>query len=348
MMKVLLYAEGLRWIGHSGIARALQHQEIALNAAQVRYTKKLNDTFEVVHVNTYFLNSWWHIRQWKKRGIPIVFHAHSTEQDFRNSFRFSNLLAPLFRRWIIYRYNQGAVVITPTTYAKELLIAAGVRNKIHVISNGIDLDFFQKESEMRARFREKYEFGEDEKIVMSVGLYIERKGILDFVSLAERMPEYTFIWFGSLNLWEVPRKIKKAVQKKLPNLIFAGYVDPIDLRDAYAGADLFFFPTYEETEGIVLLEAMAMEQQVLIRDIPIYEVFENRKDLYKGSNNDEFEKLIHAILKNELPSLTDQGKQQAEAREIKKIGSQLKAVYQEVQKMGNPPTSPPLDKKPIK
>ena len=34
-------------------------------------------------------------------------------EDFRNSFLGSNLLAPLFKRWLILCYRQGDVVITP-------------------------------------------------------------------------------------------------------------------------------------------------------------------------------------------------------------------------------------------
>lgn len=41
---------------------------------------------------------------------------------------------------------------------------------------------------------------------MGVGLYIERKGILDFVELAKRLPEYKFIWFGYSSLAYSPKK----------------------------------------------------------------------------------------------------------------------------------------------
>ena len=41
---------------------------------------------------------------------------------------------------------------------------------------------------------------------MGLGLYLERKGILDFVSMARRMPEYKFIWFGYSPLTFSPRK----------------------------------------------------------------------------------------------------------------------------------------------
>ena len=35
-------------------------------------------------------------------------------------------------------------------------------------------------------------------------------------------------------------------------------------------ADAFFFPSREETEGIVVLEALASHQDVVVRDIPVY------------------------------------------------------------------------------
>lgn len=36
------------------------------------------------------------------------------------------------------------------------------------------------------------------------------------------------------------------------------------------GADAFFFPSREETEGIVVLEALASRQHLVLRDIPVY------------------------------------------------------------------------------
>lgn len=83
---------------------------------------------------------------------------------------------------------------------------------------------------------------------------IRRKGILDFLKLAKMMPETTFIWFGGGNDSLVTQEVKEAVKKKSENVIFAGYVEAEELRNAYCGADAFAFFSYEETEGIVVLE----------------------------------------------------------------------------------------------
>lgn len=59
--------------------------------------------------------------------------------------------------------------------------------------------------------------------------------------------------------------------EKPENVIFAGFMPPVILRDAYCGADAFAFFSYEETEGIVVLEALSCEIPVIVRDIPVYE-----------------------------------------------------------------------------
>lgn len=327
-MNVLLYSEGMKWISKSGLGRAIEHQKTALKSAGVTFTTDVNEKVDVVHINTYFLKSYHLAKKMKKKNIPIVYHAHSTEEDFRNSFLFSNQLSPLFRRWIVHSYNLGDVVVTPTEYAKELLIRSGVTSPIVAVSNGIDLSYYQENKEMKNRFREKYHYHLKDKIIMSVGLYIKRKGIIDFVELAKRMPDYQFIWFGFLNLNQVPKEIRLAVETKLPNLNFAGYVTPDELRDAYAGTDLFFFPTYEETEGIVLLEAMAMKQNILVRDIPIYKIdFVEDVHVYKGKTNDDFELKIKMILEGSLPSLKEKASEKIKDNDITKIGEQLVFVY---------------------
>ena len=166
---------------------------------------------------------------------------------------------------------------------------------------------------------------------MAVGLYIERKGILDFVEMARRLPEYKFIWFGYTNLNTIPIKIREAVETKLDNLYFPGYVPREVLKGAYSGADLFWFPTHEETEGIVLLEALAVKIPVLIRDIPIYEGwFIDGVNVYKATTNDEFEEKIKGIVEGTLPSLVEEGYKVAKERDIKNIGKQLKEVYEKV------------------
>ena len=160
-----------------------------------------------------------------------------------------------------------------------------------------------------------------------MGLYIERKGILDFVEMAKEMPDYKFIWFGKTPLWSVPMKIVKAVKTKLPNLIFAGYVQPDELKQAYVGCDYYIFPTFEETEGIVLLEALAAGADVIIRDIPVFGWLKKNEDCYMAADKADFIKKIRQLESGELPSLKENGRKAVQGMELKKVGERLAQLY---------------------
>ena len=266
----------------------------------------------------------------RKRGIPVAYHAHSTKEDFRSSYIGSDLVAPLFGKWIQHCYNSGTIIITPTEYSKKLLLSYGINKKIEAVSNGVDLDFFNREKADGMSFRKKYGYRADEKIFMSAGLTIERKGVSDFVELARRMPQYQFIWFGETNLNTVPMKTRRAVCTKLPNLKFAGYAEPEELREAYGSCDLFLFASREETEGIVVLEALAMKIPVLLRKIPVYEDWlKENTDVYKAKDLDDFERKAGMILRGEAPNLTEAGYRIAEERSIEKVGKRLAGIYEE-------------------
>ncbi len=213
-MKILIYNEDYERVKESGVGKAIDHQKKALDLAGVSYTLDPNDDYDICHINTVFPKSASFAKRAKKDGKKIVYHAHSTKEDFENSFILSNELAPLFKKRLIYCYKKGDLILTPTEYSKNILQSYEIGKEIKVVSNGIDLDFWKEKTEDRKNFYQRYGLDKNKKSIISVGLFIERKGILDFVDLAKRLPQYEFIWFGELNLALVPEKIKKAVQKK--------------------------------------------------------------------------------------------------------------------------------------
>lgn len=331
-MKILIYNEDYERVKESGVGKAIDHQKKALDLAGVSYTLDPNDDYDIFHINTVFPKSASFAKRAKKAGKKIVYHAHSTKEDFENSFILSNELAPLFKKRLIYCYKKGDLILTPTEYSKNILQSYEIGKEIKVVSNGIDLDFWKEKTEDRKNFYQRYGLDKNKKSIISVGLFIERKGILDFVDLAKRLPQYEFIWFGELNLALVPEKIKKAVQTDLKNLHFAGYVDQELLREAYSGSDLYIFPTFEETEGIVLLEALSTKADIIIRDIEIYKDLIDGKEIYKAKNLEEFYKKIKLFLEGKLPSLKNEAYKIAQEKSIENVGKKLKKYYQDLLK----------------
>lgn len=332
-MKVLLYTENEKMIGKSGLGKAIKHQMKALSYAGVPYTTNPSDDYDILHINTYFPKSYRLAKKAKKRGKKIVYHAHSTEEDYKNGFILANKTSKLFKKWLIKCYSLGDVIVTPTPYSKRLLKGyKGLTDKKIVdVSNGIELDFFKEDKHLKNEFRKKYGYKDTDKVIFGIGLYIERKGIVDFVELAKRMKGYKFIWFGYSPLAAATKPVKKAVHTKLDNLTFAGYVEPSMIKSAMNGADLFLFPTLEETEGIPIIEACACKCDAIIRDIPIFDGWlKDGKNVYKAKDVDEFERKIRLFFDGKLKSLASNSYEVAEERDLKNIGNKLKNIYEEV------------------
>ncbi len=330
-MKILLYTEGRNLISKSGLGKAIIHQMKALDYVNVPYTTDIKEDYDIVHINFWGPNSYYLAKHAKSHGKKVVYHAHSTEEDFKNGFILCRQISPAFKRWLIKCYSLGDVIVTPTPYSKKLLEGYGIKKKIYAISNGIELDLFKNDSEAGERFRRKYHYGKDDKVIVGIGLYIERKGITDFVELAKRLPEYQFIWFGYSPLSAATKEVRKAVNTTLDNLYFAGYVEQTEIKDALNGCDIYLCPTLEETEGIPVIEACACKATAIIRDIPIFEEWlTDGVHVYKAKNVDEFEDKIKKVITKELPELGEQAYEIAKERDIKKIGEELKKVYEEV------------------
>ncbi len=330
IMRVLLYFEGEDLIKISGIGRAFEHQKRALTSAGIEYTTDPWDPdYDILHINTYGANSEAIIRNARKNGKKVVYHAHSTEEDFRNSFIFSNMLAPLVKSRLVSLYSKADALITPTPYSRQLLLNYGITLPIYAISNGIDMDRFGYNEEKVRAYRKYFSLTGEEKVVIGVGLLFQRKGLPDFVEVAKLLPQYKFIWFGDINKMVIPKDIADITENHPDNVIFPGYVKGPLIEGAYLDADCFFFPSYEETEGIVVLEALASRQNVVLRDIGAFSPWmQNGVNCYMGTDNKTFAEMIENVIEGRIPSLTEAGYRVAAERSIDKIGQQLKEVYE--------------------
>ena len=114
-------------------------------------------------------------------------------------------------------------------------------------------------------------------------------------------------------------------------MIFPGYVKGPIIEGAYADANAFFFPSYEETEGIVVLEALAAKCPVIVRDIGAFDPWLiDGVNCYKGKDNETFAQLIKGIVEGKLPETVEAGYETALSRSIDEIGRQLKEIYESV------------------
>lgn len=328
-MSVQLYSGSLALVRKSGVGKAVEHQREMLRRTGISTTDVAEREARVVHCNTVFPDSLLAALWSRVCGKKVVFYGHSTMEDFRNSFRGSNRLAPLFRRWIKLCYDSGDVIITPTEYSRRLLLEYGVRKPVYALSNGIDTDYFAPSVQRRQAFRARYGLSDTDKAVLSVGHTIARKGLVEFVELARSLPQVRFFWFGYTPLELVPQAIRDAIESAPANLTFPGFVEKEELREAYCGCDVFTFLSHEETEGIVVLEALACGIPTVLRDIPVYDGWlADGVQVYKAADDDGLRSQTAGLLDGTLPSLAEAGLAVARSRSLDAMGARLRAIYE--------------------
>ena len=329
-MKTSLYRDKL-WVFKSGISTAFRHQQIALSKSGVEVTTELADDCEVVHFNWYSPLSLQTLKRVRAQGKKAVVFAH-TANDLRQSFKYSSLVEPLIRRYLARFYSAGDLLVCPSEYCRSLIQGKdyGVTKNVHVISNGVDTEKFVFSEEKRQLYRERFHL--DRPTVVTAGQFIPRKGVVDFFDVARKMPDYQFVWFGPItNRWlSFSKTMRHAMKTKPDNLIVAGFVD--DIVAALCCGDVFLFPSYEENQGIALLEAACVGLPIVLRPLPVFKGWlVPGENCLAATDVDGFAEGIRKVHEDRQlrSTLVANAQRMAQGHNLKAIGEQLLKAYEE-------------------
>jgi glycosyltransferase involved in cell wall biosynthesis len=150
------------------------------------------------------------------------------------------------------------VVVAPSSSIRDELLAFQVRSRIEVIPTGIATSNFQHTSP--DTFRRSYGLEPADRCLLFAGRLAQEKNI-DFLlyalrEIAQRDDRAKLLLAG-----DGPAKFHlRALAQELgiwDRVHFLGYLHGPELADCYAAADLFVFSSLTETQGLVVLEALA-------------------------------------------------------------------------------------------
>lgn len=333
-MRICLYLEFYRFLDGllyknigTGLLSSYENQKKALKSLNIEFTEKWDSSCDILQINTPWLASLWLIKKAKRQGKKVIIWSHVTVEDFIQVFRFNKFVAPLMKKYLTYAYGLADLVFCPSEYTKSLLINYGLPEaKLMAQSNGVDTSFIFPDTASRAAYRQKYNL--TKLTVGMVGLVIPRKGTRTFLALAKQFPQYQFIWFGKI----YSRLMAEPLPKDLPsNTQFTGFVQ--DRNAAFNALDIFVFPSYEENQGMVILEAAAVDLPIIVRDIPVYNPWLiDGVNCLKAKTDEEFQTCLERVINDESlrQRLCAGAKLLAQNEDIKTLNQKLLGTYQKL------------------
>ncbi|MEQ1667600.1 MAG: glycosyltransferase [Sulfuriferula sp.] len=220
-------------------------------------------TFDLIHIHTPFLAHYTGIALAKQLNIPCVETYHTFFEEYL--YHYVPFLPKALMRYTARHFSRQQCaqvdgLILPSLAMDEALTRYGVRAYHRIIPTGIELsDFNQCDP---AGFRLRHDILPDRPVVVYVGRVAFEKNIefllLMLSQLRHSLPDVLLIIAGE---GPAEAKLKKTVTglNLTANVLFVGYLErSTELPSCYCAGNAFVFASRTETQGLVLLEAMAL------------------------------------------------------------------------------------------
>jgi glycosyltransferase involved in cell wall biosynthesis len=236
---------------------------LMVGRAAERACVALRGQVDLVHIQTPFAAHRIGLRVARAMGLKTLVTYHTFFEEYFHHY------LPVLPRWslrgiarAISRRQCNAVdaVVAPSRQLADVLQSYGVSAPIEVIPTGLDLAEF--EGGDGAAFRARFGIAPTRPVMLLVGRVAHEKNIGFIVDvLAEvkkTVPDVLLVLAGEGPA--LPSLRRRVAESGLAeHVLFVGYLDRRGaLRDCYRAADVFVFASRTETQGLVLLEALAL------------------------------------------------------------------------------------------
>ena len=254
------------------LSKVSEDRKIAVpNIFSIKAFKKVREfSPQVIHIHhPFWMGSLglWIARHLK---VPVVYTYHTRLEHFSYAVPlpkafFKNFLSHALIRRI---GNKCDAVVVPTEASEYYLRMIRVKSPVFVIPTGIETEKFRSCSKTETvRLRKKLGIKEEEKVLLSVSRLNVEKNIHFMLEAVSELTKtcsqpFRFVLIGDgpdrSKLWDAAKTL--GLQDVI---IFTGSVPPDLIPSYYSLGDIFVFSSTAETQGMVILEAMASGMPVV-------------------------------------------------------------------------------------
>ena len=221
-----------------------------------------NEHYDIIHIQTPFVAHYLGIKLSRLLNIPCIETYHTFFEEYLHHyipFVPKAIMGSVARRFSRHQGNSLDGMVVPSRPMMEVLRGYGVTTHAEVIPTGLEPESFVPGN--GDDFRGKYGIAQDRPMLLFVGRVAHEKNIGFLLRVVDRVrkdiPEVLLLIAGAgparEGLEHEAGKLGLA-----ENVMFIGYLDRhTELNRCYRSADIFVFSSRTETQGLVLLEAMA-------------------------------------------------------------------------------------------
>ena len=312
---------------------------VNLFSSKIVHTFKALDC-DLVHIHHPFWLGAKGLHLARHRHIPIVLTYHTRLERYMHYLpipgtALKNLLAHLKIRVVA---NHCDAIITPTPSTEEYLRNLGVRALIETIPTGIKLQDYDSWSDEQVQQCRLSYTNKSDLLLISVSRLAEEKNLDFLLAGLAKVKAICPVSFTCLLVGDGPQRAhleKRVVDLALQEVVvFAGNLPPREVTRIYRAADLFVFSSTSETQGMVLVEAMAGGCPVVaVRASGVHDVVKNG---YNGmmvpESTDSWATVVTSLLSDatRLAELSVNSRTFAQTFSEEAIAKKVEALYQRV------------------
>lgn len=357
-------AEGLRQRGHTVYVFAPSYEGQKEEAFVIRYpsfpvkiagapvpniltglfVKKVRElNIDIIHVHHPAIvgNVALHIR--KKLGIPVVFTYHTRYEEYLHYIGGLEKIEEhtgVVDKYLHHFCGCCDLLIAPTPGIRTYLYEKAIETPVEVMPTGIPRESFCPDQRRAEEIRGRY-LGDADYLFCTVSRLAKEKNLgFQMAGLAclKRMLKKQGKTFRHIMIGEGPDRvnIERQIQELglTDNVLLLGNVENREIKNYQAASDLFLFTSKSETQGIVLLEAMALGNPVValdasgVRDI----VADGENGYLTEEDGCRWAGKIAALLADEalLGRMGQEAKRTAEQYSEEEVASCAEQYYQKV------------------
>lgn len=257
----------------------------------------LKRRFRIVHAHSPFVAGLTAARVARVQKIPLVATFHSKYRDDFSRVIPGPMVDVLIKE-IVRFYKKADAVWVPQESVKDVLFSYGYKGPVDVMPNGCDLAGDYPESYFREA-RASLGLDDGTLAFLYVGQHIWEKNLRLTIEALARIKDLPFRMFF-VGTGYAENEMKELVKQLgiAGKVSFAGRVtDRERLKQYYAAADLFLFPSLYDTDGLVVREAAALDTpSIMLEEASASGMLTDGETGFKIAGTlDEYEALLRAL-----------------------------------------------------